>query len=216
MARSNNVIGTINSVAVLLSVPVFGSGLWLAVEAKKSGCFKISQLPFIIFGILIFVVALSGVIGGFRGTQPLVVFYYIAMIIVIISLITLVIFFSRVTVVHSPGLYPPDFSDFIRHVSYSANVSNCVETSNICANLNQSYHTAEDFFSARLTTIQSRCCTPSRECDFTFVNPTNWRNSSPISGENYDCQKWSNDPNILCYKLGCFALKNAKLEDLFH
>ncbi|KDO37847.1 hypothetical protein CISIN_1g045375mg [Citrus sinensis] len=67
MALSNNVIGPINLVAVLLSIPVIGARIWLAIEADNS-CVKLLQWPVIILGILILVVALAGFIGGFGAS----------------------------------------------------------------------------------------------------------------------------------------------------
>lgn len=161
MAKSNIVIGTINSLAIPLSIPVIISGLWLATEAKNA-CLKISQLPFLVLGILIIVVALSGAVGGFRGIQPLVVFYYFGMIIVIIFLTSLVVYLCIVTAIDTrkpSSIRPrlPDLSDFIQDVaSYRGkNVTTCVESSNFCAGLNHSYYTDEDFLRPpRLTSIQ--------------------------------------------------------------
>ncbi|KAF2298262.1 hypothetical protein GH714_020924 [Hevea brasiliensis] len=59
MALSNNVIGAINFAAMLLSIPIIGAGIWLAMEPDNS-CVKILQWPVIILGILILVVALAG------------------------------------------------------------------------------------------------------------------------------------------------------------
>lgn len=168
MALSNNVIGTINFVAMLLSIPVIGSGIWLAMEADNS-CVKILQWPVIILGILILIVALAGVIGGFWRIQQLVIFYFIGMIILIILLACLVVFIYMVTARGSGHPEPSrsykeyhldDFSGFLRRRvrgSYKWDrIRSCLSSTSMCAELNQSYRMAQDFFNAHITPLQVR------------------------------------------------------------
>ncbi|EEF37623.1 hypothetical protein RCOM_0647070 [Ricinus communis] len=58
---STDIVGiiiAINFVAMLLSVPIIGAGVWLAMEPNNP-CVRILQQPVIILGILILVVALA-------------------------------------------------------------------------------------------------------------------------------------------------------------
>ncbi|KAJ7003631.1 hypothetical protein NC653_008746 [Populus alba x Populus x berolinensis] len=223
MALSNNVIGAINFVAMLLSIPVIGAGIWLATEPDNS-CVKILQWPVIILGMLILKVALAGFVGGHRVPSRAYLEYRL-----------------------------DDFSGWLRrrvHSSYKWNrIRGCLSSSNTCAELNQSYHMAQDFFNAHISPLQSGCCKPPTECGYTFVNPTYW--ISPINiATDMDCLKWNNDQNQLCYNcdsckagllanlkrewrradiillitlialicvylIGCCAFRNAKTEDLF-
>ncbi|KAJ6712086.1 PROTEIN TORNADO 2 [Salix purpurea] len=105
MALSSNVIGAINFVAMLLSIPVIGAGIWLAMEPDNS-CVKILQWPVIILGVLILIVALAGFVGGFWRIPWLLIFYLIAMLILIILLACLVVFIYMVTVRGSGHLEP--------------------------------------------------------------------------------------------------------------
>ncbi|KAL1829946.1 hypothetical protein DCAR_0209339 [Daucus carota subsp. sativus] len=223
MALSNNVIGTINFVAMLLSIPVIGSGIWLAMEADNS-CVKILQWPVIILGILILIVALAGVIGGFWRVQPLVIFYFIGMIILIILLACLVVFIHMVTARGSGHTEPSrsykeyhldDFSGFLRRRvrgSYKWDrIRSCLSSTSMCAELNQSYRMAQDFFNAHITPLQSGCCKPPTQCGYTFVNPTYW--ISPINNAaDMDCLQWSNEQTQLCY--ACDSCKAGLLDNL--
>ncbi|KAK1374974.1 Protein TORNADO like [Heracleum sosnowskyi] len=223
MALSNNVIGTINFVAMLLSIPVIGSGIWLAMEADNS-CVKILQWPVIILGILILMVALAGVIGGFWRIQPLVISYFIGMIILVILLACLVVFIHMVTARGSGHTEPSrsykeyhldDFSGFLRRRvrgSYKWDrIRSCLSSTSMCAELNQSYRMAQDFFNARITPLQSGCCKPPTQCGYTFVNPTYW--ISPINNAaDMDCLQWSNEQTQLCY--ACDSCKAGLLDNL--
>ncbi|KAF3778248.1 TORNADO 2 protein [Nymphaea thermarum] len=87
----------------------------------------------------------------------------------------------------------------------------CLSTSTMFAELNQSYHFAQDFFKTYLTPLQSGCCKPPTECGYTFVNPTYW--ISPISSAaNKDCMEWSNEQTQLCY--GCDSCKAGLIANL--
>lgn len=166
MALSNNVIGAINFIAVLLSVPVIGAGVWLATEPDNS-CVKILQWPVIILGILIFLVALAGLIGGFWRVQWLLVLYLVAMLILIVLLSCLVVFVYMVTV-RGHGHPEPsrayleyhldDFSGWLKRRVRSPykwdRIRACLSTTSMCPELSQNYRMAQDFFNARISPLQ--------------------------------------------------------------
>lgn len=166
MALSNNVIGAINFVAMLLSIPIIGAGIWLATEQDNS-CLQILQWPVIILGILILVVALAGFIGGFWRISWLLIFYLVAMLVLIVLLVCLVVFIYMVTIRGSGHNEPSrayleyrldDFSGWLRRRvqrSYKWDrIRSCLSSTSMCAELNQSYRMAQDFFNAHLTPLQ--------------------------------------------------------------
>ncbi|KAK2427783.1 protein TORNADO [Trifolium repens] len=195
MAMSNNIIGFINLLAVIISIPIIGAGIWLTNEPADT-CVKFLQWPVIILD---------------------------------------------------------DFSGFLKRRVRSSfkwdAIRSCLTETNMCAELNQNFRMAQDFFNAHLTPMQSGCCKPPTQCAYTFVNPTYW--ISPINNAaDMDCLQWSNDQTTLCYNcdsckagllanlrkewkranviliitvivlivvylIGCFAFRNAKTEDLF-
>ena len=79
MALTNNFIGTINFVAVLLSIPIIDVRIRLTTEPGDS-CVKVLLWPAIILGVLILVVALAGFVGAFWRIPTLLVLYLIAML----------------------------------------------------------------------------------------------------------------------------------------
>ncbi|XP_016200579.1 protein TORNADO 2 [Arachis ipaensis] len=223
MALSNNVIGGINLVAVILSIPIIGAGIWLTNEPADS-CVKFLQWPVIILGILVLVVALAGLVGAFFRIPCLLISYLVAMLVLIVLLVIMVVFVYMVTI-RGHGVIEPnrayleyhldDFSSFLRRRVRSSfkwdQIRACLSSSNMCADLNQRFRMPQDFFNAHLTPMQSGCCKPPTLCGYTFVNPTYW--ISPInSAEDMDCLQWSNDQTQLCY--ACDSCKAGLLAHL--
>lgn len=169
MAMSNNVIGGINFIAMLLSIPIIGAGIWLSTEADNT-CVQILQWPVIILGILILVVAIAGFIGGFWRISWLLVIYLIAMLVLIILLTCLVVFVYMVTIRGSGHPEPSrsfleyrldDYSGFLKrrvrsHYKWDR-IRTYLSSTTLCAKLNQTYRMAQDFFNSHLTPLQVLC-----------------------------------------------------------
>ncbi|XAR54803.1 hypothetical protein NMG60_11030106 [Bertholletia excelsa] len=222
MPLSNNVIACVSFVALLLSIPIIGAGIWLSTE-QASSCVSFFQWPVIILGVLILVAALAGLIGGLCRLTWLLMVYLVAMLILIILLVCLVVFIYMVTLRGSGHPEPSrvyleyrldDFSGFLRRRVGGFKwdrIKGCLSSTSVCTDLNHTYLMAQDFFNAHLTPLQSGCCKPPTLCGYTFVNPTNW--ISPISiAEEQDCVLWNNDPTQLCYS--CSSCKAGLLETL--
>ncbi|KAL2345124.1 hypothetical protein Fmac_006409 [Flemingia macrophylla] len=241
MAMSNNVIGAINFVAVILSIPIIGVGIWL-LNGQADSCVRFLQWPVIILGV-----RSRSCLGGFhrRLLENLMAPHYVPR-----SHACPRDIFASVAYLE---YRMDDFSGYLcRRVRSSFKwdrIRSCLSQTNMCAELNQSYRMAQDFFNARLTPMQSGCCKPPTQCAYTFVNPTYW--ISPINtAADMDCLQWSNDQTQLCYNcdsckagllanlrkewrranviliitvigliivylIGCCAFRNAKTEDLF-
>lgn len=166
MALSNNVIGAINFVAVLLSIPIIAAGIWLSTEPADS-CVKILQWPVITLGVLMLVVALAGFVGAIWRIPKLLIFYLVAMFVLILLLVCLVIFVYMVTI-RGHGEIEPNraymeyrlnhFSWWLRRRVSSSNkwdgIRSCLSSTTICSELNQRYRMAQDFFNAHLSPMQ--------------------------------------------------------------
>ncbi|RZC51382.1 hypothetical protein C5167_019814 [Papaver somniferum] len=211
MALSHNEIGVINFIATLLSIPIIGAGIWLTTLLDNS-CVKILQWPVVILGLLMLVVGIAGLIGGFGRISWLLLFYLVVMLVLIILLGCMVVFISMVTLQESGHI---DYSGWlcrIVQVSYKWDqIRACLSSTSMCTELNQSYHFAQDFFNARITPLQSGCCKPPTQCGFTFVNPTYW--ISPINtAADMDCLMWNNEQKQLCF--GCDSCKAGLLANI--
>lgn len=59
--------------------------------------------------------------------------------------------------------------------------------------------------------LQSGCCKPSEQCQFTYVSATNWTKTAGTK-PNPDCQSWDNAPNKLCFD--CQSCKAGLLDNV--
>jgi cytochrome bd-type quinol oxidase subunit 2 len=96
MALNHNVIAAVNFVAILLSIPIIAAGIWLSTQADSS-CLNLLQWPIIILGVLVLAAALVGFIGAFWRVPRLLLFYMVAMFLLILALAGLVVFTFVVT-----------------------------------------------------------------------------------------------------------------------
>ncbi|CAN1254753.1 Protein TORNADO 2 [Linum perenne] len=230
-------IGAINFIAMLLSIPIIGAGIWLSMEPDNS-CVKLLQWPLIILGIFVLIVAIAGFIGAFWKIPWLLIFYLVAMLILIILLSILVVFVFMVTDKGSGHPVPSR-----AYLEYSLDGFSGFLKRRVRSPLKW------DRIRGCLSSTNSGCCKPPTECGYTFVNPTYW--ISPINNAaDMDCLQWNNDQTQLCYGcdsckagllanikaewrkadiilvitlialivvyvIGCCAFRNAKTEDLF-
>jgi len=218
-----NVTATINFIAMLLSIPIIGTGIWLTTK-PSSECVKFLQWPVITLGVVVLLVGLLGFIGAFWRMPWMLVVYLIFMFILIILLTALIVFVFLVTEKGHGHSVPnrvyreyslDDFSGWLRHRVQSSSrwnhIRNCLSSSTTCSRLNQRFTFAQDFFNFPISPLESGCCKPPTECGYTFVNPTYW--ISPINqGADFDCLLWNNDQTQLCYS--CNSCKAGLLENL--
>lgn len=166
MALNNTVIAAINFVAMLLSIPVIAAGIWLSMQTDNS-CVDLLQWPVIVLGIVILVVAFAGFVGAFWRIPWLLLFYLVAMFVLILLLASLVIFIFAVTNRGGAHLAPSrayleyrleDYSGWLRRrveASYKWDrIDKCLSTTSTCAELNQTYREAQDFFNARINPLE--------------------------------------------------------------
>ncbi|KAK4745257.1 hypothetical protein SAY87_011569 [Trapa incisa] len=223
MAQRNNVIGAINLIAFLLSVPIIGAGVWLVTQSDNS-CVNILHWPVIILGTLSLLAALAGLVGGFFRIRWLYVIYLVAMFVLIVLLACVDVLVYIVTVrghghpVPGRAYLEYDLDDFSWWMKRRVNSSDkwdsirtCLSSTSMCSDLNQSYRTAQDFFNAGISPLQSGCCKPPTECGYTFVNPTYWISPTDTTADK-DCLKWSNNQTQLCYN--CDSCKAGLVANL--
>ncbi|KAA8534858.1 hypothetical protein F0562_029926 [Nyssa sinensis] len=223
MGVSNKITAVLNFIAILCSIPIIASGIWLASKPDNE-CIHWLRWPIVFIGILILLVSLAGFVGAYWNRQGLLAFYLFCMAI-LISLLLIVLVLTFV-ITRPGGAYDvpgraykeyrlAGFSSWLRdHVTNSANwgkIRNCLAESNFCFQLSQDYISADQFFAAHISPLQSGCCKPPTICGYQYVNPTMWINPvNPLV--DLDCSIWNNDPNQLCY--GCDSCKAGLLGNL--
>ncbi|KAA8522808.1 hypothetical protein F0562_009231 [Nyssa sinensis] len=222
---SNNLVGILNFVTFLLSVPILGAGIWLSRQAT-SECERFLEKPVIALGVFLMLVSLAGLIGACCRVSWLLWVYLLVMFLLIVLLFCFTIFAFVVTnkgageVVSQRGYKEyrlGDYSNWLqKRVNSNKNwnkIRSCLEDSKVCQSLidDGSNTPVDQFYQEHLTAIQSGCCKPSNDCNFTYVSPTNWTVTSSTSA-NPDCNTWNNDPTILCFN--CQSCKAGLLDNI--
>ncbi|KAJ8422800.1 hypothetical protein Cgig2_024568 [Carnegiea gigantea] len=231
MRTSNHLIGAVNFLTFLLSIPILAEGIWLSSRANTTDCMRFLQWPLIVIGAALMVVSLAGFAGACYRNTFLMYLYMWAMFFILVALIGFVVFAFAVTDKGSgrPVLnrayseyYLGDFSGWLeRRVSdesYWVKISSCIRDSKVCGKMGREINgipeTADMFYSRKLSPIQSGCCKPPTDCGFTYVNETIWITGGGLVGGDPDCTRWSNDQELVCY--ACDSCKAGVLASIKH
>ncbi|KAF7805554.1 tetraspanin-3-like [Senna tora] len=229
MRSSNHLIGVVNFLTFLLSIPILGGGIWLSSRANNTDCLKFLQWPLIVIGVCIMVVSLAGFAGACYRNTFLMRLYLVIMFFVIAALIGFIIFAYVVTdkgsgrvMVNRAYLdyYLQDYSGWLEERvasdSYWGKISSCIRDSKACAKMGRTVggvpETADMFYLRKLSPIQSGCCKPPTECGYVYENETMWNPGGGLVGTNPDCTRWSNEQEQLCYS--CDSCKAGVLASL--
>ncbi|CAK9140292.1 unnamed protein product [Ilex paraguariensis] len=222
---SNNLVGILNILTFLLSIPILAGGIWLSRQANTE-CERFLEKPVIALGVFLMVVSLAGIIGACCRVSWLLWFYLLVMFLLIVLLFCFTIFAFVVTnkgageVVSERGYKEYRLGDYSNWLQKRVNsqknwnrIKSCLQDSKVCRSLidDGSNTPAETFYKEHLSALQSGCCKPLDDCNFTYVTPTNWTKTAKGS-TNPDCVAWDSDPSILCYN--CQSCKAGLLDNI--
>lgn len=223
---SNNLVGLLNLVTFLLSIPILGGGIWLANRASTD-CEKYLEKPVIVLGVFLMLVSLAGLIGACCRVSWLLWVYLLVMFLLIVILFCFTIFAFVVTnkgagqVVSGKGYKEYRIGDYSHWLQKRVNntknwnkIKSCIVDSKLCSKFNSKFigDTVESFYAEHLSPLQSGCCKPSSDCNFVYVSPTVWNTTVASASSNPDCTAWNNDPNTLCYN--CQSCKAGLLDNI--
>ncbi|KAF3339202.1 tetraspanin-8-like protein [Carex littledalei] len=209
---SNNLVGILNFLTFLLSIPILAGGIWLKTHSTQATeCEKFLQGPLIAIGVFLLLVSLAGLIGACCRVTWLLWVYLFVMFFLILLLFCFTIFAFVVTnkgageVVSGRGYKEyrlGDYSDWLqKRVNSTKNwskIRSCLIDSKVCQSLEEKNESYAEFYQEHLSPVQSGCCKPPSECGFAYVSPINWTKNSTAS-TNPDCTTWSNTNTTLCY-----------------
>ncbi|KAG9453273.1 hypothetical protein H6P81_006177 [Aristolochia fimbriata] len=229
MRATNSLIGFVNFMTFLLSIPILAGGIWLSSKATQTDCLRFLQWPIIIIGAAIMVLSLMGFAGSCYRISWMLWLYLFFMFFVIATLVGLIIFAYAVTSKGSgrpllnrgyEDYYLTDYSgwlkDRVSETKYWTKISSCIHDSRTCAKMGRTVggvqETPDMFYLRRLSPIESGCCKPLTACGFTYVNETVWNPNPGLLLGDPDCSRWSNDQDQLCYS--CDSCKAGVLASL--
>lgn len=221
---SNSLVGVLNFLTFLASLPILVGGIWLSVRGS-SDCDKFLDKPLIILGVFLMLVSLAGLIGSCCRVSWLLWVYLLVMFLLIVIVLCFTIFAFFVTnkgageVVSGRGYKEyklGDYSNWLqKRVEDSKNwksFRSCIQQSHVCENLADENIALADFIKKNLSPLESGCCKPPTECGFKYVNATNWSDTTGNASANADCKTWNNDKDKLCYD--CRSCKAGLLANL--
>ncbi|KAM7502038.1 hypothetical protein LguiB_000942 [Lonicera macranthoides] len=169
MRASNHLIGLLNFLTFLLSIPILGGGIWLSTRATTTDCIIFLQWPLIVIGISILVVSLSGFTGACYRNTFLMYVYLWAMFLIICALIGFVIFAYVVTDKGSGRVvlnrvyrdyYLEDYGGWLEErvmdESYWGRISVCVRESRVCGKMGRVVEQRPRAAMLRMRLLQSR------------------------------------------------------------
>ncbi|CAN1237840.1 TET6 [Linum grandiflorum] len=214
---SNTLIGFLNLVTLLASIPIIGAGLWMA--KNTTSCENFLQTPLLVLGFIVLVISLAGFIGACFHVAWALWVYLVVMLFTIMALIALTVFGFVVTGqgggVEVPGRayreyrlqdYSPWLRKRVQEPQYWKAVRGCILGSKTCDQL--AAWTPLDYAQRDLSPVQvllswSGCCKPPTTCDYTMETTV---------AQEQDCYKWNNAAEMLCYE--CDSCKAGVLEEV--
>ncbi|KAJ3677150.1 hypothetical protein LUZ60_002874 [Juncus effusus] len=222
---SNNLVGILNFVTFLLSIPILGGGIWLKSHSDQATeCEKFLQGPLIAIGFFLMLVSLAGLVGACCRVTWLLWIYLAVMFLLILLLFCFTVFAFVVTnkgageAVSGRGFKEyklGDYSNWLqKRVDSNKNwkkIRACLVDSKVCQSLQQRNETYSQFYAENLSPVQSGCCKPPTECNFQYVSPTLWTKITTNSTDS-DCATWTNDVSALCYD--CQSCKAGVVQNL--
>ncbi|CAH9142302.1 unnamed protein product [Cuscuta epithymum] len=219
---SNSLLGILNVLTFLISIPIIVAGVWLSKQSSTE-CERFLEKPVIAVGVILLLFSLAGIIGACCRVSWLLWFYLAGVFVLILVLFSFTIFAFVVTnrgageAISGKGYKEYRFGDYSHWLQKRVNknwdrISNCLQDSKVCQKLADDKIGEDNFYKERLSSLQSGCCKPSSDCNFTYVSPTNWIKTSQPIRQNADCDLWSNEPKTLCYS--CQSCKAGLIDNI--
>jgi len=164
---SNNLIGILNFVTFLLSIPILGAGIWLGHRADGTECERYLSAPVIALGAFLLVVSLAGLVGACCRVTWLLWVYLLAMFVLIVVLFCFTVFAFVVTnkgageAVSGRGYKEyrlGDYSNWLqKRVENTKNwdrIRSCLQDSKVCKKLQEKNETFTQFMASDLSPIE--------------------------------------------------------------
>ncbi|XP_022135035.1 tetraspanin-8-like [Momordica charantia] len=225
---SNTLVGILNFITFLLSIPIIVGGVWLSRQGT-SDCEKFLDTPIIVIGVFLLLVSLAGFIGACCRVKWLLWIYLFVMFLLILLLFVFTIFAFAVTnkgagkALSNRGYKEYRLGDYSNWLQNRVNdnknwnrIRSCLVDGKVCTDFSNKFasYTVEQFYAEHLSSIQSGCCKPADECGFQYAGPTRWTkpNNSTSPNPNPDCDAWNNNADTLCYN--CQSCKAGVLDNL--
>ncbi|GJT60192.1 tetraspanin-2-like protein [Tanacetum coccineum] len=168
MAVANNIIATLNFIALLCSIPIITAGIWLASK-QDNECIRWIRWPVIILGILFLLLSATGFIGAYWNKQGLLAFYlFCNAALIILGLVVLILAFvvtrpsgayhvpGRVYEEHRLSGYSKWLRDHVTDDDAWGNIRACLGSSSVCTKMTQDSYSADQFYAKDISPLQPK------------------------------------------------------------
>ncbi|BFG14717.1 hypothetical protein CerSpe_009920 [Prunus speciosa] len=183
MNLPNNVLGLLNILTFLISIPIVVVGVQMNRVSGAGECFELFRKPVLILGVLIMMMSIVGIIGACCR----------------VSWVLWIYLFGGGT--RLPGTELKEYklssySDWLQNRVQGKSwdtVKNCLIVGNGCSEMPKNDTALKEFNMKELNPVMSGCCKPLAECEFSYQSPTVW-NKTKSASSNSDCKAWDNNP----------------------
>ncbi|EFJ12558.1 hypothetical protein SELMODRAFT_123817, partial [Selaginella moellendorffii] len=214
----------LNAFSAGLAIPVLGVSISLA-SAFKRECLAFLLTPAVtigfLFSLLLLGISLAGFAGVWWNRLGIVKIHFFLTAVLVVMLLCFTLFGFAVTYRGGGKKLPgiafrrylfTDYSKWLQRKlvgngSHWQDIRSCVAKGSFCHNWNLG--SAEEVYSAKLSSTQSGCCAPPFPCGFAYQGGTNWRLPSTPDADA-DCSVWN--ANELC--LDCDSCKAGILQNV--
>ncbi|CAL4999079.1 unnamed protein product [Urochloa decumbens] len=221
---SNSVIGALNLVTLLLSVPVLVVGVWLRSQADGTGCDHFLSTPAVALGAALAAVSLAGLLGACCRATWLLWLYLLATLALALALLCFTAFAFAVTATKPDAVTGAEaeagYTAWMRrHVEGRrswARVQTCLADAGVCKRLEKdddddNIKNKKKATLARpiggMSPVEAGCCRPPASCNVTSARPR-----PAAAAADPDCGRWDKDEDKLCY--GCESCRAGVAEAL--
>ncbi|BFG14718.1 hypothetical protein CerSpe_009910 [Prunus speciosa] len=224
MNLPNNVLGLLNILTFLISIPIVVVGVQMNRVSGAGECFELFRKPVLILGVLIMMMSIVGIIGACCRVSWVLWIYLFGMLLLIISLfviygIALIVTWKSGGGTRLPGTELKEYklssySDWLQNRVQGKSwdtVKNCLIVGNGCSEMPKNDTALKEFNMKELNPVMSGCCKPLAECEFSYQSPTVW-NKTKSASSNSDCKAWDNNPKVKCFD--CDSCRAGILEQL--
>lgn len=165
---SNNLVGILNIITFLISIPIIGGGIWLSKQADTE-CEKFLEKPVIALGVFVMLISLAGLIGSCCRVTWLLWVYLLVMFLLIVLIFCFTVFAFVVTnkgagqALSDRGYKEYRLGDYSHWLTKRVNnhwsrIQSCLQDSKICKTLIDdgvgSTTKVEDFYKKHLSALQ--------------------------------------------------------------